>query len=205
MLSPVLLERLRVWWRVARAQGKMRDGGGMSPDRERWVACRRGFFSPARVLSRLFRRRLFEALEKLHRDGQLQFSGEHGHLADAGTFSPWLPRCATDGWCTPSARSPAPRQCWRICRAIPTSDDLEPASGFDERGRCDIPLEGLPRQGAYSATAQFGARALHRGIDVAVQMLGYETTNRGDTAGTARFRSLGHPMYARKNPPRSSA
>ena len=34
-LSPVLLERLRVWWRVARAQGVMLDGGwlfpGMSP------------------------------------------------------------------------------------------------------------------------------------------------------------------------------
>ncbi|CAG9169003.1 IS91 family transposase ISMno24 [Cupriavidus laharis] len=27
MLSPVLLERLRVWWRVAHAQGKMLDGG----------------------------------------------------------------------------------------------------------------------------------------------------------------------------------
>src|SRR6476660_10301868 len=26
MLSPVLLERLRAWWRVARAQGKMLDG-----------------------------------------------------------------------------------------------------------------------------------------------------------------------------------
>ena len=28
ILSPVLLERLRVWWRVARAQGKMPGGGG---------------------------------------------------------------------------------------------------------------------------------------------------------------------------------
>jgi site-specific recombinase XerD len=28
MLSPVLVERLRVWWRVARAQGKMPAGGG---------------------------------------------------------------------------------------------------------------------------------------------------------------------------------
>ncbi|KJK26030.1 hypothetical protein UB46_01740 [Burkholderiaceae bacterium 16] len=27
MLSPVLLERLRVWWRFAHAQGKMLDGG----------------------------------------------------------------------------------------------------------------------------------------------------------------------------------
>ena len=31
MLSPVLLERLRVWWRVARAQGKMLDGGWPFP------------------------------------------------------------------------------------------------------------------------------------------------------------------------------
>jgi len=30
-LSPVLLERLRVWWRVARAQGKMLDGGWLFP------------------------------------------------------------------------------------------------------------------------------------------------------------------------------
>lgn len=31
MLSPVLLERLRVWWRVAKAQGKMLDGGWLFP------------------------------------------------------------------------------------------------------------------------------------------------------------------------------
>lgn len=34
MLSPVLLERLRVWWRVARAQGKMLDGGWLFPGRD---------------------------------------------------------------------------------------------------------------------------------------------------------------------------
>jgi site-specific recombinase XerD len=31
MLSPVLLERLRVWWHVARAQGKMLDAGWLFP------------------------------------------------------------------------------------------------------------------------------------------------------------------------------
>lgn len=31
LLSPVLLERLRVWWKVARAQGKMLDGGWLFP------------------------------------------------------------------------------------------------------------------------------------------------------------------------------
>ena len=31
MLSPVMLERLRTWWRMARAQGKMFDGGWLFP------------------------------------------------------------------------------------------------------------------------------------------------------------------------------
>ena len=31
MLSPILLERLRFWWKVARAQGKMLDGGWLFP------------------------------------------------------------------------------------------------------------------------------------------------------------------------------
>ncbi len=65
-------------------------GGGISRDGKRWVACRRGFFLPVRVLSRLFRRRFTEELEKLHRAGQLQFFGEHKNLADAGAFSRWL-------------------------------------------------------------------------------------------------------------------
>ena len=41
-------------------------GGGLSPDGERWVACRPGFFLPVRVLSRLFRRRFLEELAKAH-------------------------------------------------------------------------------------------------------------------------------------------
>jgi integrase/recombinase XerD len=31
MLSPVMLDRLRTWWRVAKAQGKMLDGGCLFP------------------------------------------------------------------------------------------------------------------------------------------------------------------------------
>jgi integrase/recombinase XerD len=31
MLPPLLLARLRTWWRVARAQGKMLDGGWLFP------------------------------------------------------------------------------------------------------------------------------------------------------------------------------
>ena len=52
-------------------------GGGLSPDGQRWIACKRGFFLPVRVLSRLFRRRFLEELDQAHRCGQLQFFGEH--------------------------------------------------------------------------------------------------------------------------------
>ena len=73
-------------------------GGGLSPDRERWVACRRGFFLPVRVLSRLFRRRFLEELEKLHQAGQLLFFGEHEPLADASTFRSWLAPLRSCEW-----------------------------------------------------------------------------------------------------------
>ena len=65
-------------------------GGGLSPDGQRWVACRPGFFLSVRVLSRLFRRRFLEALEQAHRAGRLRFFGEFAALADAHTFADWL-------------------------------------------------------------------------------------------------------------------
>jgi len=44
-------------------------GGGLSPDRSRWVACRPGFFLPVRVLSRLFRRLFLTALAEAFAHG----------------------------------------------------------------------------------------------------------------------------------------
>jgi len=65
-------------------------GGGLAPNGGRWVACRPGFFLPVRVLSRLFRRCFLDALLQLHRDGRLQFFGEHAALVDARAFAQWL-------------------------------------------------------------------------------------------------------------------
>jgi predicted RNA-binding Zn-ribbon protein involved in translation (DUF1610 family) len=65
-------------------------GGGVSFDGERWVNCKPGFFLSVRVLSRLFRRRFLEALANVHRDGRLQFFGEHAALTDASAFAEWL-------------------------------------------------------------------------------------------------------------------
>ena len=73
-------------------------GGGLSPDGTRWVACRRGFFLPVRVLSRLFRRRFIEELEKLHHAGQLRFFGDEANLLEPGSFACWLAPLRTCEW-----------------------------------------------------------------------------------------------------------
>ncbi|MBT2305484.1 IS91 family transposase, partial [Variovorax paradoxus] len=65
-------------------------GGGLSADGQRWITCRPGFFLPVRVLSRLFRRRFLEELERAHHGGRLRFFGEHTALADARAFGDWL-------------------------------------------------------------------------------------------------------------------
>ncbi|WP_250475006.1 IS91 family transposase [Caballeronia sp. GAFFF1] len=65
-------------------------GGGLSPDRHRWVACKSGFFLPVRVLSRLFRRRFLEELEANYRLGKLRFFGEYAALNDVDAFAKWL-------------------------------------------------------------------------------------------------------------------
>ncbi|MGB5764945.1 MAG: IS91 family transposase [Sedimenticolaceae bacterium] len=65
-------------------------GGGLSPDGQRWIACRPGFFLPVRVLSRLFRRRFLEALAKAHAAGQLRFFGDDAALSEPAAFREWL-------------------------------------------------------------------------------------------------------------------
>jgi hypothetical protein len=62
-------------------------GGGLSPDRKRWIACRPGFFLPVKVLSRLFRRLFLDALEDAFYQGKLLFPGEIESFQDAFSFA----------------------------------------------------------------------------------------------------------------------
>ena len=61
-------------------------GGGISPDGERWIACRPGFLLPVRVLSRLFRRLFLQQLSAAYLAGQLQFFGNQAALTDPEAF-----------------------------------------------------------------------------------------------------------------------
>jgi hypothetical protein len=73
-------------------------GGGISLDGERWVACRKGFFLPVRVLSRLFRRLFLEKLVAAHQAGRLSSFGDHIHLADAQSFAAYLAPLRKADW-----------------------------------------------------------------------------------------------------------
>ncbi|OED35918.1 transposase [Chromatiales bacterium (ex Bugula neritina AB1)] len=65
-------------------------GGGVSTQGQRWVSCRKGFFLPVRVLSRLFRRLFLEQLRDAHRIGQLSFYGKHIDLEECKAFERYL-------------------------------------------------------------------------------------------------------------------
>ena len=73
-------------------------GGGLSPDGERWVACRPNFFLPVRVLSRLFRRLFLTGLNAAHQAGRLRFFGERACLADPDAFAAHLAPLRRSEW-----------------------------------------------------------------------------------------------------------
>jgi hypothetical protein len=66
------------------------SGGGVSADGSQWVACRKGFFLPVKVLSRLFRGLFLRALRKEFEAGRLRLTGALKPLADGAAFSAWL-------------------------------------------------------------------------------------------------------------------
>ena len=73
-------------------------GGGLSPDGERWISCRKGFFLPVRVLSRLFRRLFLERLVAAHDAGRLHFFGALASLAARDAFDAHLAPLRTAKW-----------------------------------------------------------------------------------------------------------
>lgn len=73
-------------------------GGGLSPDGERWVACRKGFFLPVRVLSRLFRRLFLKALQQAYDQGRLEFHGPLESYRESDVFRKLLDKCRHTQW-----------------------------------------------------------------------------------------------------------
>ena len=111
-------------------------GGGISPDGERWISCRPGFFLPVRVLSRLFRRLFLEKLATAHHAGQRRFFGAHARLVGHDEFAAYLAPLRKVEWAVyAKARSaglrpllPGPRRSSPISRATPTGSPSQTAA-----------------------------------------------------------------------------
>ena len=73
-------------------------GGGLAADGSRWVACRRGFFLPVRVLSTLFRRLVLEELARAARRGELKWVGRLAPLSDPSAFARLLGQLRKTKW-----------------------------------------------------------------------------------------------------------
>jgi Putative transposase/Transposase zinc-binding domain len=73
-------------------------GGGLSTDGSRWIACRRNFFLPVRVLARLFRRLFLEYLEKAYDADKLSFLGALAPLRDRRAFRRHLRPARKSKW-----------------------------------------------------------------------------------------------------------
>ena len=73
-------------------------GGGISPDGERWVSCRPGFFLPVKVLSRLFRRLFLEQLQQAYDDNRLNFFNSLEALHSRVAFAKFLAPAKRAEW-----------------------------------------------------------------------------------------------------------
>src|SRR5262249_16159983 len=73
-------------------------GGGLSPDRQRWLSTPVNFFLPVCVLSRVFRGKFVAGLRRAFRAKQLAFHGECLPLANQQTFTAFLDSLFQEDW-----------------------------------------------------------------------------------------------------------
>jgi Putative transposase/Transposase zinc-binding domain len=71
---------------------------GITDKQPEWRSCRKGFFLPVRVLSRVFRGKYLELLRAAFDQGKLQFQGGLAHLACAHAFTRWLTPLYQKDW-----------------------------------------------------------------------------------------------------------
>ena len=73
-------------------------GGGLSPERDRWIHCHEKFFLPVPVLSVVFRGKFLDYLERSYDNDELTFPGKIWHLADPERFKRLLITAARKQW-----------------------------------------------------------------------------------------------------------
>ena len=73
-------------------------GGGIALDGSHWVTCRKNFFLPVRVLSRLFRQKFLAYLSEAFNNGDLRFHGRLETLAKRRNWCRLLTKLGSSDW-----------------------------------------------------------------------------------------------------------
>ena len=73
-------------------------GGGLAPDGQHWVAGRRRYLLPVKVLGKLFRGKFLAGLKKAYQAGQLKLTGSVMHLGDPRAFQQLLQQLYSNNW-----------------------------------------------------------------------------------------------------------
>jgi hypothetical protein len=73
-------------------------GGGISPDKERWIHPLYPFFMPVKALGKVFRAKFVDGLRRAHRKKQLICAGSIQHLEEPQCFSAFLRTLFRQNW-----------------------------------------------------------------------------------------------------------
>ncbi len=73
-------------------------GGGLSPDGQKWKLCKKDFFLPVKVMSKLFQGKFLSYLKKLRTQNQLVYPGAVNHLAQPAAFNALIAALYKKNW-----------------------------------------------------------------------------------------------------------
>ena len=73
-------------------------GGGLSPDRKEWISSRKNFFVHVKVLSRVFRGKFLDYLERAFKKGELTLEGKLQHLTNPQCWQAMLRSVKRKDW-----------------------------------------------------------------------------------------------------------
>jgi len=84
-------------------------GGGISFDGKKWVSCKKDFFIPVKVLSKVFQGKYLDCLKQAYEKGELRFDGQISSLGTKDNFKKLLDDLYNQNWhvyCKPSFKNP---------------------------------------------------------------------------------------------------
>jgi len=73
-------------------------GGGLNKKKTKWITCKKDYFLPVKVLSKVFKGKALELLNKAFKSGELKFMGKIEELKEEFLFDELLRRCSFQDW-----------------------------------------------------------------------------------------------------------